>query len=657
MTPLYRHHSFSAVQLSVINFPNNLKKLAYFCLFLCLVGGVLPAQAANTRFMVLNYHDITERNVETDNATDVSEDHFEEQLAWLKQHAYHVVSVQQLVDAAAGNIELPQPAVVLSFDDGYASFYTKVFPLLKKYHLSATLALVGSWLDGQKPADVRQDLVNWAQVNEMQQSGLVEIASHSFSAHQGILANPQGNTQAAFVTRLYDPKTHTYETDSAYLQRLQAEMQQSSTFIFQHTGVRPRVMVWPYGEYNQWAITAAKAAGMPITMSLIDGDNSFADVAAIRRLFLMDNPNIKAFASIVTKFRGDRPLRVAHVDLDYLYDPDPIQTERNLDQAVKRIKEMHIDTVYLQAYADPDGDGNADALYFSNRHLPMQADLFNRVAWQFKRISGVRVYAWMPILAYQNHLPEAWYIKEWRAGKAQKSSHIYTRLSPFVPEARQYITEVYEDLAKNCNFDGLLFHDDGIMSDFEDAAPASLQFGHEVWGISAQFEQLNATPETRMTWAKHKTELINQFTDELANRVRFYRPGLKTARNFYTLPLLNPSSEEWFAQSFASFLKHYDYVAIEAMPFMEEAKEPLLWLKEVVAAVKKYPQGLDKTVFELQSVDWRSQQALPMSVFLEQLAVIEKSGAKHIGYYPDNVFTDQPRLEDLKKHFSLPELP
>ena len=93
------------------------------------------------------------------------------------------------------------------------------------------------------------------------------------------------------------------------------------------------------------------------------------------------------------------------------------------------------------------------------------------------------------------------------------------------------------------------------------------------------------------------------------------------------------------------------------MPFMEEAKEPLLWLKEVVAAVKKYPQGLDKTVFELQSVDWRSQQALPMSVFLEQLAVIEKSGAKHIGYYPDNVFTDQPRLEDLKKHFSLPELP
>jgi biofilm PGA synthesis lipoprotein PgaB len=75
-----------------------------------------------------------------------------------------------------------------------------------------------------------------------------------------------------------------------------------------------------------------------------------------------------------------------------------------------------------------------------------------------------------------------------------------------------------------------------------------------------------------LEWAKHKTELIGQFTDELTNRVRFYRPNIQTARNFYALPLLQPDSEEWYAQSFKSFLAHYDYVAIEAMPIMEDAK-------------------------------------------------------------------------------------
>ena len=37
--------------------------------------------------------------------------------------------------------------------------------------------------------------------------------------------------------------------------------------------------------------------------------------------------------------------------------------------------------------------------------------------------------------------------------------------------------------------------------------------------------------------------------------------------------------------------------------------------------------------------------------------VTKKIKSQHIGYYPDNVFTDQPRLSDLQKHFSLPFMP
>lgn len=630
------------------------------CLLIFLLGFFGTAFAEEHSFLALNYHDIlsAEDAQRSLNKMDVGIEHLEEHLGWLKKKGYKIVSVQNVFDAAAGKSALPDKAALLTFDDGYLSFYTRVFPLLKKYHYPATVALVGTWMDGNVTADEPgKPLLNWEQVREMVQSGLVELASHSYDLHKGVNANPQANSQAAAVTRLYDDPMLVYETDEQYRERINRAMLKSAEFIFQHAGVRPRVMVWPYGEYNQITVQASREAGMPMTMGLIDGLNTLADLSALRRLIMVDNPDVKQFAELVTGLRTGQPLRVAHLDMDYLYDKDPEQSEHNLDAVVQRIKDMHINTVFLQAYADPDGDGNADALYFPNRHLPVKQDLFSRVAWQLKTKARVRVYAWMPIMAYQGKAPESWYVQEWRDGKAQKASHIYTRLSPFNPEARQYVAEIYEDLAKHCSFDGILFHDDGILSDYEDVSPLALAYAKEVWGLPDQFEQLHATSKMRMAWAQHKTELINQFTDELASRVRIYRPGINTARNFYALPLLEPYSEEWYAQSFKSFLAHYDYVAIEAMPFMEDAENPKQWLTQLVKTAANEPDGLKKTVFELQSVNWKNQQKIPMPVFIEQLELLKQLGVSHIGYYPDNVFEDQPRLTDLQQHFSLPVSP
>ncbi len=630
-----------------------------FIIALWLLWFSFSVQAFNKEpsFLILNYHDIFAQDSQQlrQSRTGVSKQFLEQQFIWLQKNGYNVVSVQAVFDAAAGKTALPNKAVLLTFDDGYLSFYTQAFPLLKKYHYPATVALIGSWLEGKFGAnEPPAALLNWQQVRELAQSGLVEIASHSYDLHTGILANPQGNTQPAAVTRLYDPKTG-YETDEQYQERIQAALFKSADFIFQHTGVRPRVMVWPYGEYNEQVIAAAREAGMPMTMGLADSINTLANISRLHRWILIDNPNIEKFAQLVNRSQPERMLRVAHVDMDYLYDPDPEQTERNIGSLVQRIKDMQINTVYLQAYADPDGDGNAESLYFPNRHLPMRADLFNRVAWQLRKRAAVRVYAWLPILAYQSpKLDKNWYVQEWRDGKPQTSSHIYTRLSPFNPQARQFVADIYEDLAKHSSFDGILFHDDGILSDFEDVSPAALEYGKEVWGLSDDFNLLHSTPQKRLEWARHKTELLGQFTDELTSRVRFYRPDIKTARNFYALPLLKPDSEEWYAQSFKSFLTHYDYVAIEAMPFMEEAENPVQWLTDLVKAATKEPDGLKKSVFELQTVNWKNQQKISSEVFIEKINLLKKLGVKHLGYYPDNVHENQPRLEVIKQHFSLP---
>ncbi|MBX4365143.1 polysaccharide deacetylase family protein, partial [Mycobacterium tuberculosis] len=51
------------------------------------------------------------------------------------------------LDAHYGLKSLPPKAFLLSFDDAYSSFYTRVWPLLKAWNVPALWAPVGSWVD------------------------------------------------------------------------------------------------------------------------------------------------------------------------------------------------------------------------------------------------------------------------------------------------------------------------------------------------------------------------------------------------------------------------------------------------------------------------------------------------------------------------------
>ena len=55
---------------------------------------------------------------------------FEAQLTWLSTHGYHFISVDQVLRGHRGQGRLPAHPLLLSFDDGYISSYTKAFPVL-----------------------------------------------------------------------------------------------------------------------------------------------------------------------------------------------------------------------------------------------------------------------------------------------------------------------------------------------------------------------------------------------------------------------------------------------------------------------------------------------------------------------------------------------
>lgn len=620
--------------------------------------------------ITLCYHDIRDdvtENVYIDQEA-VNTKELATQFSWLKEHDYTVVSMQDVIAAKTGGKKLPPKAVLLTFDDGYISFYTRIYPLLKLFNYPAVFAIETQWIETPENEKVvygselkkRDEFLTWAQIREMSDSGLIEIASHSHDLHHGILGNPQGNVQPAAITRLYDKKTRRYEDDASYRKRIYDDLKRSSDIIYQRINKHPRVVVWPYGAFNKITQGIAKELGMPVTLTLMDHKvDEQVSLAEIPRYLISENPKIAAFADVMRKPYHDYKIarddiaRVAHVDIDYIYDgKDAQQTIRNIDKLLDRIKDMHISTVYLQAFADQDGDGNADALYFPNRHLPMRADLFNRIAWQLRTRGNVEVYAWLPVTAFNlKNIPESWRVQTWKNGKRQTSENAYKRLSFFNPEVHKVIGEIYEDIAKYSNFAGVIFHDDAFLTDYEDVNPFAEDYAkqHQL----PSFDKLYQDPQQRRQWSQLKTDALIEFTDYLTNKIRVYRPEIKTARNIYALPVINPESEEWFAQSFEKFLRHYDYTAIMAMPYMENAEDPEQWLEDLIAKVGSYPEGFEKSVFELQSVNWHTQEKIPDDIIEQQMRLLMRKGGIQFGYYPDDFIQDSPGLKMLKRTLSL----
>jgi len=632
---------------------------------------VMGDDAGNSKLLVLSYHDI-QNNPATDRvdtAVTLSTASLIQQFEWLREHEYRVVSLDDIIKSKQSGKSLPSKSVLLSFDDGYLSAYTHVLPLLKLFSYTAIVAPVVKWTESQPDEMIRygknklsrRNFLTWPQIKAMMESGLVEIASHSHDMHYGITGNPQGNTQAAAVTRLYDKTNKQYESEQAYLARVRNDLSQSFNLIRERTGQAPRALVWPYGRYNQDLINIADELGMPVTLTLDDGLNNGLKLNALKRLYIYDSMPLSDFVSEIQRMEKPptRPavIRAAHIDLDYIYDPDPQQTEKNLGQVLDRIKALRINTVYLQAFADPDGDGSTDALYFPNRHLPVRADLFNRVAWQLITRSEVAIYAWLPTLGFQlpdGHPAATEIVTSIDPENNPSTQH---RLSPFSPIARRTIIEIYEDLAKYSHIDGLLFHDDAYLNDYEDASQAAQGVYQVEWQLTDSIEDIRANPELLKQWSRNKTRWLIDWTNTLEKRVRHYRPRIKTARNIFARTILRPESENWFAQNFNEFIKHYDYTAIMAMPYMENAKAPDTWLQQLTKRVASQPGALDKTVFELQTRDWRDQQLIDTTTLARQIRILKLLGVNNIAYYPDDFQTGHPDISVLKPAISLQSFP
>ena len=81
---------------------------------------------------VIMYHNISKKQ-SLINKYCVSVNQFENDLKYIKSQGYNCITSAQLIDYVYNGKKLPKKPFMITFDDGYESFYVYAYPLLKKY--------------------------------------------------------------------------------------------------------------------------------------------------------------------------------------------------------------------------------------------------------------------------------------------------------------------------------------------------------------------------------------------------------------------------------------------------------------------------------------------------------------------------------------------
>jgi biofilm PGA synthesis lipoprotein PgaB len=610
---------------------------------LILLGLTLPMAAQASLppgVTILCYHHVGPLTVGGDpvNVYTVTPDLLRSHFEWLRDTGCRVITLDEYLRYAKGQQALPPRSVLLTFDDGYQSFETFVFPLLKEFGYTAVLGIVGSWQT--KPPAVPDRVLNWDQVRRLESSGLVEIASHSFDLHSYVPITAFGDPGPAATNLEYIGGVR--ETPEAHRAKVRLDLHRSQEDMVQQLGHRVRALVWPYGEYNEETIAAAQAEGFEVLFGLEGGFNvpGADSLRAAKRGIVWGAPKVDELARFVgLGGRSDRALRVVQIDLDALYDANRAQFEKNINLAIVRLKKTHANTVFLQAFADENGDGNIEQVYFATSAAPVKADVFAHVTQRLDD-AGYRVFAWVPTLAGQ-WLTEG-HPDDRIAASDPKGQGWYRRATPFSPRVRESLKKLFTDLASQAPIQGVLFQDDLYMTDYEDDSPAGRA------AFQARFQQpwspaVLSEPSIRREWTKLKSAAINSLTTELMAVVRRYRPDSPSARNIYAEAVTDRRAIDWYSQDFQAYLTLYDYTVIMAYPYMEKkGDQALRWLESVADAALADRSAAGKVMIKLQNFDWNTRRWLPPGELVRQVRTVLARGILHVGYYPEDLYSTEP---------------
>ena len=162
---------------------------------------------------------------------------FQKELEALNENHYQTFFLKDVPDILNGKINYSTYSAILTFDDGYEDFYTDAFPLLKRYQVKSTIFIINNYIG-------RKGFLNKSQIQELIDSNLVEIGSHTLN--------------------------HVYlKTASEKL--AQKEIVESKLDLEKTFGISVKTFAYPFGAFSQQTIDLIKGATFSAAVSVLPG--------------------------------------------------------------------------------------------------------------------------------------------------------------------------------------------------------------------------------------------------------------------------------------------------------------------------------------------------------------------------------------------------
>ena len=255
---------------------------------------------------VLTYHHISEDPEQWIKDTVVKPETFDAQMRYLSENGYTTMTITEVAQAMRGTAPLPPNPAAVTFDDGYESNYTYAFPVLKKYRIKATIAVIVGFIPDEYPGRFPgRPHMTWSQMREMVQSDLVEFQSHTYDSHRLVMGD-DGKKKPALIAREFLPNKRRYETDAERHRRIVNDFKRARARLRARLGVPANALFYPYGAYDDHVRQAAIEAGHDILVTIENGYNRPGDNPLEIKRFNADGTPLSEFADVV-EGRWPRP--------------------------------------------------------------------------------------------------------------------------------------------------------------------------------------------------------------------------------------------------------------------------------------------------------------------------------------------------------------
>ncbi|SFC42485.1 polysaccharide deacetylase family protein [Clostridium uliginosum] len=222
----------------------------------------IPMINENIGVPVLYYHSVKETE---DNEVTISPQKLRNELRYIKDSGYTTLTMAELQNHLLNNTAIPEKSIVITFDDGYMNNYTNAFSILKDLDMKATIFCITFKLDGQY-------YLSESAIKNMSDYG-IDIESHT-AGHPDL-------------------------TKMTYEQQL-SEFVESKEALESITDKPVTAVAYPYGNYNDDSIRAAKDAGFALAftthLGLADrNDNPFS----LDRIYISSSYDMDTFKNLL----------------------------------------------------------------------------------------------------------------------------------------------------------------------------------------------------------------------------------------------------------------------------------------------------------------------------------------------------------------------